>query len=674
MRSDRTLTGTNQTITTGERVGTRTHWETFDGRTADGDVAAVRSLRGEVPEDEYDRFDSLATQWQNVSGRETVRTLVDWGTDPEPWVAVESVPGELKTLANGGSVETALECDLATRTDLLGDVCEAIRSYGRYGSTPYHLRIGPESVVFREDPSGPTAVVDDWGISGLVTDPPVTPYTAPEQFDDGNHAGRQTDVYRLGALGYHLLSGSPPFADADRPLEDAIRDGIGDDPAEIPEDFRRVLRDAMSIDPDDRQDGAYQFRRDLVDARPRVPREERVVSGLPPLDGKDDEHGGDLDGTEDTDTEEPSGEDGIDDEENVEDKSERADNERSSEEEGSADDREVSTADETTDDSDGDSSRSTRSSVKIGKYLLIGAVVLIVLVGGFFGASALGLIGGGGGGGGDTGPSTPFIIGSVVNANGEPIDSSVEVTIERVSDINGNETDGQTNTTVTDGGRFVFGNVPTGTYEVTVGSTGVFRYGTEEIEVDENGTNGTEIEPLSATVSGRVADAETGEPLSTDGDGGVDASIELVKNSETVDSTTGGSYEFTIDPSGDYTLRATADRYDPVERPIESFGEQEPIELEPLPSATLDGKISDTDGTAIANATVEVIVDPGEVYSSTSDLAGRYEITGIPPDGWYVVEIQADGYETISGDIRITGANSQELDIELEQSSSETAS
>ncbi|RAW46498.1 hypothetical protein DQW50_03765, partial [Halorubrum sp. 48-1-W] len=158
MRPDRTLSGTDLRITVGERAGTETHWETFDGRTADGDAVAVRSLCGTAPEDEYDRFDSLATQWGNISGRETARTLLDWGTDPEPWVAVEYVPGELETLATGGSVEAALDCDLATRADLLADVCEAIRSYGRYGSTPYHLRIGPESVVFREDPNGTDGV------------------------------------------------------------------------------------------------------------------------------------------------------------------------------------------------------------------------------------------------------------------------------------------------------------------------------------------------------------------------------------------------------------------------------------------------------------------------------------------------------------------------------------
>jgi hypothetical protein len=77
MRPDRTLSESDLTITAGEQIGTSTHWETFAGRTDGGDPVAIRVPRSRILEDEYDRFDSLATQWRNVSGRETVRTLVD---------------------------------------------------------------------------------------------------------------------------------------------------------------------------------------------------------------------------------------------------------------------------------------------------------------------------------------------------------------------------------------------------------------------------------------------------------------------------------------------------------------------------------------------------------------------------------------------------------------------
>ncbi|SMO71882.1 carboxypeptidase regulatory-like domain-containing protein [Halorubrum cibi] len=646
MLSDRTLTGTDLTITVGERVGAGTHWETFDGRTADGDAVAVRSLHGELPEDEYDRFDSLAAQWRNVSGRETVRTLADWGTDPEPWVAVEYAPGELETLASGDSVEIALECDLATRADLLGDVCEAIRNYGRYGSTPYHLRIGPEAVVFRDGPDGPTAVVGDWGISGLVSDPPVTPYTAPEQLDDGNHAGQQTDVYRLGALGYHLLSGSPPFVDADRSLAEAIRNGVGDDPPEVSEDFRRVLSDAMALDPDDRQGGAYQFRRDLIDARPRVSPEERVVSGLPPLDVEDIEKGGDEENVDDV---EGSSEEGSDDESEP-----RSVDDDDSDGEESIDAEETSDPTETSEDVARDTS-STTSWRTAGKYVAIGVVVLVVLIGGFFGTSALGLIGGGGvdPGAATSGTlATVSISGSVVDANGEPIGSSVEVTAERIADADGNTADGPTHTTTTDGGTFTLENVPTGTYEVTAAETDVFAYGMEEVEVGEDETGEVEISPTSATVSGIVVDTNGDEP---------DATIRLLdENDETVAATTGGRYEFTVDDLEEsYTVTAEDD-YESVNRLIESFGEQTTIELEEA-SFTFSGSVTNSDGDPIDGATVTLT--NGEVLSAPTAADGGYEIENMP-GGDYDLEVSADGYMTVTDSMTVDSDVTWDFELE----------
>jgi len=233
---DQTLSGSDLTITVDEQIGSGAHWQTFRARTQGGDPIAVRTLQGTIPPGAYDRFESLAAQWHTVSNEETVRTLLDWGTDPEPWVAVDYTPGELESYATGTSIEAAVECDLATRTELLRDICDAIRSYGRYGSTRAHLGIGPESVSFREGPDGPTAVVGDWGISRLVGDPPVTPYTAPEQVavddrdgNDGGHAGQATDVYRIGALGVHLFSGSPPFPNDGSSLSDRIRRGIDEE-------------------------------------------------------------------------------------------------------------------------------------------------------------------------------------------------------------------------------------------------------------------------------------------------------------------------------------------------------------------------------------------------------------------------------------------------------------
>ena len=593
MLSDRTLEGTDLTLTTGDQVGTGTHWVTFEAHTPNGDSVAVRSPRGQIPESEYDRFDSLATQWQTVSTRDTVRTLLDWGTDPVPWVAVEHLPDELNALATGSSLEAAIDCDLETRVTLLADVCEAIRSYSRYGSTPYHLRLGPESVTFREESDGPTAVVGDWGISGLAADPPVTPYTAPEQLDGGDHAGRQTDVYRLGALGYHLISGSAPFTNADRSLSDTIRAGVGKVKfADVPENLVSVLRRAMALDPDDRHAGMYQLRRDVVDAKPRVSPEDRTTSVLPPVTGKSTE-----------------------------------DEESSTEDETSEGDRPVSSDEDSPDK--GTWGPQSLSLLAFGTYAMIGALVLIVLLAGAWGTMQFGFVDFGGGGGGVS------VSGTVNGADG-PLSANATVELEPA--------EGDAMDTTAEGGTFNFSDVPPGNYTLSV-EADRFVYDNREIEVTEDGADEVTIEPDRGIVTGEVT--ADGNP--------VDATVELVDESgETVAETTDSEFELEAPVDGSYTLRVNAEGYDQVERSV-GFGE-ESVALESSSETTettgsLSGEVIDiTSRDPIEGATVEAV---DADFSATTDSNGTYEINEIPT-GEYTIAVSADGYAATERTVEIT--------------------
>ncbi|WP_066411329.1 extracellular solute-binding protein [Halorubrum aethiopicum] len=284
-RLDGPVEGRNGTWSVGDRVGRTPRWTTYRGTDEEGTPVAIRTPTGTVPSDRHDRFDALARQWGTVDERRTVRGLLDWGTDPEPWVAVEYVPDELEAWAAGTSLETARACDPRTRAELLFDVCEVLRTYSRYGSTPCHLALHPDCLSFRVDADGPVAVVDDWGLSRLVEDPPTTPYTAPEQLE-GDHASKRTDVYRIGALAAAALGDGTPFpgVDADDPaaLADAIRAGIdadalGDD---FPEGAVRPVDRATEGDPADRYATTYPLGRDLLDAVPTVDTGDREADAL----------------------------------------------------------------------------------------------------------------------------------------------------------------------------------------------------------------------------------------------------------------------------------------------------------------------------------------------------------------------------------------------------------
>ena len=294
------LEGRHGSWSVGELVGTTSRWTTYRGTDEAGSPVAIRTPTGEISSDQYDRFDSLARQWSSVDERRTVRTLRDWGTDPEPWVAVEYVPEELAAWATGDTLAIATACDLRTRGELLSDICEVLRTYGRYGSTPAHLGIHPDCLSFRVDDDGPVAVVGDWGLSRLVEEPPVTPFTAPEQLD-GDHASRRTDVYRIGVLAAAVLSGSRPFEEVSPDLandEDAPADGVTDRDTtalaaairegfnvdtladRLPDDAVRPIRRAADTDPETRQSTTYPLGRDLLDAVPSVDVDDREADAL----------------------------------------------------------------------------------------------------------------------------------------------------------------------------------------------------------------------------------------------------------------------------------------------------------------------------------------------------------------------------------------------------------
>ncbi|WP_066414606.1 MSCRAMM family protein [Halorubrum aethiopicum] len=309
---------------------------------------------------------------------------------------------------------------------------------------------------------------------------------------------------------------------------------------------------------------------------------------------------------------------------------------------------------------------------EIGKYVAIAAVVLIVLIGGFFGASALGLLPG-------SGPGDAQVDGTVYGTDDEPLTTGTEVTLEPTAAPTGNETAPEPETVTTEGGEFAFQNVSAGNYTLSIASTERFAYDNQTVEVPGN-TSSLNISPAGGIVSGQVVDAETGDPISTDNGSEIDASVELVDGAgETVASATGGNYEFTVDLDGSYTLRASADGYESAERSVGSFGEQEPIELESTGGAqeeeestgvALEGEIT-SNGTAIEGATVEVTVAPGETYNATTSQFGMYEITGIPSGGEYRVEVRADGYETDSRQVGFSGENQVvEENFELEPTQS----
>ena len=293
-------------------------------------------------------------------------------------------------------------------------------------------------------------------------------------------------------------------------------------------------------------------------------------------------------------------------------------------------------------------------SPALGKALFVGALALIVLVAGVWGASTFGLIGGDGPEAG--GVELTTVNGTVyADAAGEEPAGDMGVTLDPLDDPPEDEDaegpERQEATTSADG-TFTVENVSVGNYSVSVevDDENGLEYDDEEVEVTENDTE-IAIVPDRAFISGQAVDAESGEPISTDGDGEVNAAIELVdtsdENASSVDAVEGGEYEFVLEGDaidGEYEIRADAEGYESANLTVEEFGEQDAIELDPV-TMSLSGQVTNSsDGEPIENADVIVSTDADQEFTARIDADGNYETEAEIPIGEHDVDVEADGY------------------------------
>ena len=172
-------------------------------------------------------------------------------------------PSLAEVLADRGRVP------LGEAVDLVSQIAAALDAAHAGGLI--HRDVKPANVLIEEDGR---AFLGDFGISKLAEAGDqltstgqfvgTVDYVAPEQLE-GEAADRRADVYSLACVGFHLLTGQPPFprdtqlatmfAHANAPRPDAGPD--------IPSKVREVLRRGMAVDPGDRPASAGEFAAEL---------------------------------------------------------------------------------------------------------------------------------------------------------------------------------------------------------------------------------------------------------------------------------------------------------------------------------------------------------------------------------------------------------------------------
>ena len=129
-----------------------------------------------------------------------------------------------------------------------------------------HRDVKPGNLIVQPDG---TVILVDFGVARSASVTAVTQgnaipgtalYMAPEQAT-GKVVSAASDVYALGAVGYHLLTGNPPF-NGGSALEVAVKhlqDDVPPLPEEIPAPVRSLIMRALAKDPAERYPSAAAF-------------------------------------------------------------------------------------------------------------------------------------------------------------------------------------------------------------------------------------------------------------------------------------------------------------------------------------------------------------------------------------------------------------------------------
>jgi serine/threonine protein kinase len=243
--------------------------------TPDGDVPlAIKKpgMSGTLHSETVDRLLDEAETWAKLDDHDHIVGLVDYGSEPLPWIAMEYMDGgHLGERGDEMDIEQALWTAIA--------ITKGVRHAHRQGVA--HLDLKPHNVLLREvDGSWDAPKVADWGLSKHLLEHSksiegmTVEYAAPEQFDDDyGPTDDITDVYQLGAVFYELFTGRPPFEGQPFEVIGKLRDEQPDPPsdiADVPAEMDDILLTALAKERADRYDTVVYLRdalQDLFDRR-----------------------------------------------------------------------------------------------------------------------------------------------------------------------------------------------------------------------------------------------------------------------------------------------------------------------------------------------------------------------------------------------------------------------
>lgn len=265
-----------EAITQIERIGRGGNADVYKARVrTDGseyivDVKEPRFQQATLHAGVIERFLNEAQTWANLDSHDHIVDVIEWGSAPLPWIALEYM--------DGGSLRERIEdIDVNEALRVGIDTANAIRYAHRHGVV--HLDLKPENILFSQTVSEYWDVpkVSDWGLARLMLDQSqsvegISPrYAAPEQFDPETYGTPDdfTDIYQLGVVMYEVLTGDPPFTGSATAVMRATLEESPTPPTskrpDLPVATDEILETALAKRKANRYESILDFRRALED-------------------------------------------------------------------------------------------------------------------------------------------------------------------------------------------------------------------------------------------------------------------------------------------------------------------------------------------------------------------------------------------------------------------------
>lgn len=243
--------------------------------TDDGEVViAIKKprLSGTIHTETIDQILTEAETWDGLADHDYIVDIIDYGSDPLPWIAMEYMDG-------GDLSERIGDIDTEQAIWTAINVTKGVHYAHRKGIA--HLDLKPENVLFRSvEDAWDVPKVSDWGLAKELLDHSksvegMSPqYAAPEQFsDEFGYADDITDIYQLGIVFYELFTGRPPFEGSPAAVMQSVLEEEPTPPSEeadVPPELDDILLTALAREKADRYDSLVYLRdalQELYDER-----------------------------------------------------------------------------------------------------------------------------------------------------------------------------------------------------------------------------------------------------------------------------------------------------------------------------------------------------------------------------------------------------------------------